>query len=166
KTGDEIGDFQYTPGCSSVVGTFSWTPTVTDTLESPYLVIFTANDGHGGTAEKQVQITVMIKPHQDVIGQNFPNPFVINDHDSTFFPFSLSSNTTVDIWIFSTAGELVRKIPSRKEYKYGHYDVSKKYELPFWDGRNDEGEYVGSGIYLYLVKTKNTEVIKKMAVIR
>ncbi|MCK4427349.1 MAG: hypothetical protein KAW16_02580, partial [candidate division Zixibacteria bacterium] len=166
KTGNDVGDFKYTPGCSPVVGTFSWTPTVADTLDSPYLVIFAADDGHGGTDTMAVKISVETKPHQDVIGQNFPNPFVVNDHDSTFFPFALSSNTTVDIWIFSIAGELVRKIPSRKQYKYGRYDVKKKHELPFWDGKNDDGGYVSSGIYLYRVKTKNTDVIKKMAVIR
>jgi hypothetical protein len=165
KTG--VGDFEYTPGCFSVVGTFSWTPTAGDTLNSPYLVIFTANDGHGGTDEKQVRINVKTKPHQDVFGQNFPNPFVIHEHDSTFFPFVLSSiSTTVDIWIFNIAGELVRKIPSRMEYKYGHYGVNEKKDLPFWDGKNDNGEYVSSGIYLYRVRTKNSDVIKKMAVIK
>ena len=165
KTG--VGDFEYTSGSSPVIGTFSWTPTAADTLNSPYWVIFTANDGHGGTDEKQVRISVKTKPHQDVIGQNFPNPFVIHEHDSTFFPFVLSSiSTTVDIWIFNIAGELVRKIPSRMEYEYGHHGVDEKKDLPFWDGKNDDGEYVSSGIYLYRVKTKNSDVIKKMAVIR
>ena len=161
KTG--IGRFDYSAGTSPVFGTFSWTPAA-ESLDSTYLVIFAADDGHGGASEKSVQITVGTKPHQDVIGQNFPNPFVISERDSTFFPFELSSNTTVDIWIFNLAGELIKKLSG--EYEYGHWGVDTRDKLLFWDGKNEGGEYVSSGIYLYRVETKNITAIKKMAVIR
>ncbi|MCJ7507561.1 MAG: hypothetical protein MUO85_02370, partial [candidate division Zixibacteria bacterium] len=35
-----------------------------------------------------------------------------------------------------------------------------------WNGKNERGQMVASGIYLYQVKTKGMEVLKKMAVIR
>ncbi len=161
KTG--VGNFECPVGTSPVIGTFTWTATADD-LDSTYTIVFSADDGHGGTGEASVQITVETKPHRDDIGQNFPNPFVVSEHDSTFFPFELSSSTNVEIWIFNLAGELVKKLSG--EYGYGHWGVDEKDQLLFWDGKNEDGEYVGSGIYLYRVETKNITVIKKMAVIR
>ena len=108
-------------------------------------------------------------PQTDYIGQNFPNPFVINgSSDSTYFPFILSSVSEMEIYIFTVSGELVWHYPppekEGKEWTIGDY--TKRGRCPAWDGRTEEGKYVTSGIYLYQVKTKNSRVIKKMAVIR
>ena len=99
------------------------------------------------------------------------NPFVINsESDRTFFPFILSSPSRVRIDVFGLNGERIRTIRpkrdivlSREEYT----DIASLRELDlFWDGRNEEGEYVSSGVYLYQFRTdRNTEVMK-IAVIR
>ncbi len=108
-------------------------------------------------------------PQENWIGQNFPNPFVIEEsNDSTYFPFILSSVTEVEIDLFSVSGELVWQYPPRgsgaQEWTIGEY--TEPGECPGWDGRNQEGEYVASGVYVYQVKIKNSTVTKKMAVIR
>ena len=104
-------------------------------------------------------------PSKDVVYQNFPNPFVIDDSDSyTFFRFSLSNPTRVRIDIFTSSGERVKTIHSKSLYPTGNY-VERTSAIP-WDGRNESGEYVSSGIYLYHVKTNNTSVVKKLVVIR
>jgi hypothetical protein len=101
-------------------------------------------------------------PETDTIKQNYPNPFVIEDGNSiTKFPLSLKGRSDVSIYIFNVSGELVRKI-FRHSMRAGNYDENS----PSWNGKNEEGEYVSPGIYLYHVKTKNSDVIKKMAVIR
>jgi hypothetical protein len=103
------------------------------------------------------------------IGQNFPNPFVITgSNDSTYFPFILSSVTEVEIGIFSVSGELVWQYPPSgakvREWTIGEY--TQRGQCPAWDGRNQNGEYVASGVYVYRVRTKSSTVIKKLAVIR
>jgi hypothetical protein len=108
-------------------------------------------------------------PQKDYVGQNFPNPFVINGgSDSTYFPFILSSVGEVEIGVFTVSGEKVWHYPSPakkgKEWTIGDY--TERGKCPGWDGKNEKGEYVSPGIYLYHVKTKNSDVIKKMAVIR
>ena len=103
-------------------------------------------------------------PQKDWIGQNFPNPFVIKGGaDSTFFPFNLSSRSDVEILIFAISGELIWRYKENDKI-IGSYTERNK--CPAWDGKNENGEYVTSGIYLYQVKTKNSSVIKKIAVVR
>jgi hypothetical protein len=47
-------------------------------------------------------------PQRDYVGQNFPNPFVINGNsDSTYFPFILSSVSEIEIGVFTVSGERV-----------------------------------------------------------
>jgi hypothetical protein len=108
-------------------------------------------------------------PQKDWIGQNFPNPFVIaNDTGSTYFPFILSAVSQVEIDIFAVSGEKVWHYPppGKEEQEWTIGDYTERGSCPAWNGKNDKGEFVVSGIYLYQVKTKNSSVIKKLAVVR
>jgi len=106
-------------------------------------------------------------PQEDKILQNYPNPFVIEtEFDSTFFPFILSSPSRVRVDIFTLGGERLKTLVPRNdpEYPVGEY-LDRTYAVP-WDGKNEKGEYVSSGIYLYRFRTDRTTKIKKLAVIR
>jgi hypothetical protein len=110
-----------------------------------------------------------IPPAADRIFQNFPNPFVIKDFNSTTkFPLALKSTSDVKLFIFTASGELVWKdawvnMPALT------YDVTlftNPLDFPFqWDGRNLKGEYVASGIYLYRIVTNGTSTTKKLVVV-
>jgi hypothetical protein len=106
-------------------------------------------------------------PEQDRVLQNFPNPFVIEDEaDSTYFPFILRSPSRVRIDILTLSGERVKSIVAKHDPRFaiGEY-LDKSLAMP-WDGKNEKGEYVTSGIDLYRFRTERNTVIKKMAVIR
>jgi hypothetical protein len=106
-------------------------------------------------------------PQTDKILQNYPNPFVIKDEsDLTYFPFVLSAPSRVRVDIFASSGEKVRTLipKNNPEYPIGEY-FDKIYAVS-WDGRNESGEYLSSGIYLYIFRTDRTTVVKKLAVIR
>lgn len=106
-------------------------------------------------------------PQEDKILQNYPNPFVIaTESDRTFFPFVLSSPSRVRVDIFTLGGERLKTLVPKNdpEYPVGEY-LDRIYAVP-WDGKNENGEYVSSGIYLYRFRTDRATVIKKMAVIR
>jgi len=80
--------------------------------------------------------------HQDVILQNYPNPF----RNSTTISFNLATDLhgLARIRIYNIKGQLVRELKI-KNYKF---KISKAY----WDGKDDNGKPVGSGIYLYRLK--------------
>ncbi len=106
-------------------------------------------------------------PQADRILQNYPNPFVIeNESGLTYFPFVLALPSRVRIDIFTLSGERIKTIVPRNDPKLpiGEY-LDELLAMP-WDGKNEEGEYVSSGVYLYRFRTDRTTVIEKMAVIR
>jgi hypothetical protein len=110
-------------------------------------------------------------PEEDKILQNFPNPFVIEDgSDRTFFPFILSSPSRVQIDIFTLSGERIKTIIPRYDTNLGraeYLDQALLRELDmFWDGKNEDGEYVSAGVYVYSFRTERTTEVKKIAVIR
>jgi hypothetical protein len=106
-------------------------------------------------------------PEKDEILQNFPNPFIIKDESNqTYFPFILKYPSRVRIDILSLSGERIKTIIPKHDPKFaiGEY-LDKNLAIP-WDGKNDKGEDIASGIYLYRFRTDRSTVIKKMAVIR
>jgi len=84
-----------------------------------------------------------------------PNPFLIKDN-SKFLLLKLSEN--VSIKFLTTDGMLVRNVLADDI-------LGSVYE---WDGRNDDGDPVSSGIYLYLIYNEETGISKvgKFAVVR
>lgn len=159
-----VGQFDFTPSVSPATGQFSWTPAQSDTLNSPYYLIFDVTDGNGGADTAIVEITVKARPQKDVVLQNFPNPFVIDEQRFTYFPLVLSEESDVEVLITTAAGEKIRSLKER--LGAGAHGYNDRYLLPKWDGKNEKDEYVTSGIYLYHVKTKNSSVLKKLVVIR
>ncbi len=94
-----------------------------------------------------------------VLLQNFPNPF----NPETWIPFKLSKPGIVNINIYSASGQLVHKLD------LGHKDVgdySSRDRAIYWDGRNDNGEQVSSGIYFYSIKSGDFTATKKMIISR
>ncbi|MCK4404861.1 MAG: hypothetical protein KAW02_07195, partial [candidate division Zixibacteria bacterium] len=82
--------------------------------------------------------------------------------------FILSSVSEVKIDVFTVSGELIWDYPPPEEEgeEWTIGDYTKRGMCPAWDGKNQKGEYVASGIYVYQVRTKNSTVVKKIAVIR
>jgi ligand-binding sensor domain-containing protein len=75
--------------------------------------------------------------------EGYPNPFVLKQSGSRFYIENLADKSSVRI--YTTDGLLVRKFP--KEEVQGSRIA--------WDGMNDRGELVASGIYVFLVTTED-----------
>jgi hypothetical protein len=107
----------------------------------------------------------------DKILQSYPNPFVIEaESDRAFFPFVLYSPSRVRIDVFALSGEKIKTIIPKRDLvlssgSYTEEPVLRELRL-FWDGTNEQGEYVSSGVYTYLFRTDRSSQVKKMAVIR
>jgi len=87
-------------------------------------------------------------PRTYFLKQNYPNPF----NPETKIEYAIPKADQISIVVFNTIGQKVRTIIN--EFKTaGAYQV-------IWDGKNDQGEKVNSGIYLYLMHSGSFE--KKM----
>lgn len=93
-----------------------------------------------------------VPPEQLTLYQNYPNPF---DYE-TIIKFALPEQTYVKVTIFNILGEKVRTL-LEDNLDEGKYTI-------VWDGRNDKGKKVASGIYFYRISTSQPKQIgtKKM----
>jgi ligand-binding sensor domain-containing protein len=88
--------------------------------------------------------------------RGYPNPFKIENDRSRFKVVNLADEATVNF--FTIDGALVRNIPESQILGSGSTE---------WDGRNDRGELVANGIYIFVVSTESgMSAVGKVAVIR
>ncbi len=91
-----------------------------------------------------------IVPTEFALLQNYPNPF----NPSTTIRYDLREDETVSLKIYNMLGQEVRTL--RKGFQMaGEYRVQ-------WDGRNNAGQVVSSGVYIYRLETKSYRATKKM----
>jgi hypothetical protein len=94
-------------------------------------------------------------PMQSVeLYQNYPNPF----NPSTIIPFSLPRAANAKITIFNPKGQQVRALLD-KVMPAGDHGAA-------WDGLDDAGEPVASGVYFYRLKAGKTTITKKMTLMK
>ena len=89
--------------------------------------------------------------------QNYPNPF----NPETWIPYQLAHDNHVVIRIHDANGRIIRVL-YLEEKKAGTY--LRKDEAAYWDGRNDKGEKVASGLYFYQLKAGDFTATKKMVI--
>ncbi len=93
------------------------------------------------------------------LGQNFPNPF----NPETWIPYEIESDASVTIRIFNTRGSLVRQLDLGHQ-KAGEYVTLA--HAAYWDGRNEQGESVTSGIYFYQISAGDFVATRRMAILK
>ena len=105
-----------------------------------------------------IPFTITI-PGQSVLLQSYPNPF----NPEVWIPYELAESADVAISIYDTSGRLVRTLDlGRKEIDiYATRDKSA-----YWDGRNELGEQVTSGIYFYQIKAGDFVATKKFVMLK
>lgn len=86
---------------------------------------------------------------------NYPNPFDPGTQ-STAIGYSLSNNDSISLSIFDLTGTIIAK----KDYTSGSSGGKAGYNEVAWDGKTDAGDYVGNGIYIYLI-TANGKIISR-----
>ncbi len=92
-----------------------------------------------------------------VLLQNYPNPFNLETTIRFSIPSKLA-NSFSELKIYNINGQLIKKIFSR-EIPAGNYLVK-------WDGRNDVGQIVSSGVYIYQLKIGQVVKSGKMSLLK
>jgi len=93
-------------------------------------------------------------PKSYSLGQNFPNPF----NPSTTLLYSLKQAGHVQLSIYNILGQNVRTLVDE-------YQDANTY-TKVWDGCDDSGQPVASGIYMYRIKSGDFTDIKKMVLMK
>jgi hypothetical protein len=86
---------------------------------------------------------------------NYPNPF----NPVTVIPYQVSERSCISISVFNTLGERVKMLVDGESQTPGKYQVT-------WDGTNDQGQPVSSGIYFYRMEAGQFKITRKMIYIR
>ncbi|MFC1715039.1 cohesin domain-containing protein, partial [Candidatus Poribacteria bacterium] len=97
------------------------------------------------------------RPKHNALLQNYPNPF----NPETWMPYHLSSANPVMVKIYSTSGQLIRTLD------LGHKDAgvyASRSKAAYWDGTNEAGEEVTSGVYFYSITAGDFSAMRKLVV--
>jgi spore coat protein A, manganese oxidase len=93
-------------------------------------------------------------PATFTLAQNYPNPF----NPSTTINFQLPRNEFVELKVYNQLGQEVRSL-AKANYEAGSH-------LLVWDGKNNNGRSVSSGVYIYRIKAGKFTKSMKMNLIR
>ncbi|MBI2505488.1 MAG: T9SS type A sorting domain-containing protein [Candidatus Latescibacteria bacterium] len=93
-------------------------------------------------------------PQQTTLYANYPNPF----NPSTALRYELSRGGVVRLGVYNLVGQRVRELVSGRQ-QAGRYVVE-------WDGRDEGGRPVGSGVYLCQLQTEEGTLVRKMLLVK
>ena len=98
-------------------------------------------------------------PSETELLRNYPNPF----NPETWIPYRLAQDAFVTLTIYDGNGQIVRTLD------VGH-QVASIYEsrskAAYWDGRNEVGETVASGLYFYTLTAGDYSATRKMLILK
>ena len=103
------------------------------------------------------QLLVALTPKETALLHNFPNPF----NPETWIPYDLAKDAEVTLHIYAVNGTLVRTLA------LGHQVVGmyqNRSRAAHWDGRNEFGEPVASGVYFYTLTAGDFSATRKMLI--
>ena len=103
------------------------------------------------------QLLGLLLPKETALLPNYPNPF----NPETWIPYQLAEPTDATLHIYSVKGALVRTLALGHQMA-GTYQ--SKNRAVYWDGRNEHGETVASGVYFYTLTTGNFTATRKMLI--
>ncbi len=108
---------------------------------------------------KLQELLALLIPEKTALLPNYPNPF----NPETWIPYHLANPSEVTISIYDTRGSVIRQLNLEHQHA-GHYTDQSR--AAYWDGRNEVGERVASGIYFYQLKTENASLLRKMLILK
>jgi hypothetical protein len=91
-----------------------------------------------------------IIPASVELHQNYPNPF----NPTTTIRYNLPNNARISLKIYNVIGETIRTLVDDLQ--------SAGSKSIVWDGKNDQGHIVSSGVYIYQLMTDGAVKTKKM----
>ena len=105
------------------------------------------------------QLARALTPEKTALFANYPNPF----NPETWIPYQLSKAADVSVTIYASDGNVVRTLT------LGHQDAGmykNRSRAAYWDGKNEIGESVASGLYFYTLIAGNFTATRRMLILK
>ena len=105
------------------------------------------------------QLLISLTPTETKLLPNYPNPF----NPETWIPYRLAQDAFVTLTIYDQTGRVVRTID------VGHQAASayeSRSQAIYWDGRNQLGEQVASGVYFFHLSAGDYSATRKMMILK
>ncbi len=99
----------------------------------------------------------LLMPDKTLLLANYPNPF----NPETWIPYQLANPAEVTVTIYAANGAVVRKLDLGHQ-RAGSYASQSR--AAYWDGRNEVGESVASGVYFYTLSAGDFAATRKMVI--
>ena len=103
------------------------------------------------------QLLVALTPKATILLPNYPNPF----NPETWIPYQLAKPVDVTLTIYSASGAVVRTLQLGNK-PAGNYQSRSR--AAYWDGKNQNGEPVASGVYFYTLTAGDFTATRKMLI--
>ena len=103
------------------------------------------------------QLLSALIPKETALLPNYPNPF----NPETWIPYQLTKPAEVTLRIYAADGKLVRRLALGHQAA-GIYESRSR--AAYWDGRNEQGEPVASGVYFYTLTAGDFAATRKMLI--
>ena len=104
-------------------------------------------------------IHVEAPPKETVLLANYPNPF----NPETWIPYHLAEAAEVTLTIYTVDGKVVRTLALGHQ-SAGFYQSRSR--AAYWDGSNEVGERVASGVYFYTLQAGDFAATRKMLIMK
>ena len=105
------------------------------------------------------QFARALVPETTALLANYPNPF----NPETWIPYQLSKAADVSVTIYASDGSVVRTLA------LGHQDAGmykNRSQAAYWDGKNELGESVASGLYFYTLTAGEFTATRRMLILK
>ena len=105
------------------------------------------------------QLLVFLTPKKTELLPNYPNPF----NPETWIPYRLAEDAFVTLTIYDGSGQIIRTLEVGHRIASAYEGRSKAIH---WDGRNNLGEQVASGIYFYTLRAGDYSATRRMVILK
>ena len=105
------------------------------------------------------QLLAVLIPKETELLSNYPNPF----NPETWIPYRLAKDAFVTLTIYDQRGSVIRR------FNVGHQTAAvyeRRAQAIYWDGRNEVGDRVASGIYFYTLTAGDYSATRKMVILK
>ena len=109
--------------------------------------------------ENLEKLLASLIPEETALLANYPNPF----NPETWIPYQLAGSAEVTLAIYDMNGQLVRRLAVGHQAA-GMYQSRSR--AAYWDGRNQLGESVASGLYFYTLTADNFTATRRMLILK
>lgn len=114
------------------------------------------------TPSSSISVTVVVAagksesllPDAFSLSQNYPNPF----NPETVIKYALPEDCHVELTIYNMLGQKVKTLISQYQ--------NAGYKMVHWNGKDDKGNEIASGVYFYKIKSPKYSETKKMVSLR